>query len=141
MAISERWDIEALKAGASVAFLLAVPPTLIARFVIEDTGATSGWAPLLSLIAISGFIIGAGQSAWRQTKGTPLLHGMVTTTGVFMVTQSVFALIKISLGDDIRIGRILTSLSLAIVAGVIGGLLGSFLKHSGPAPRPINPKP
>ncbi len=137
MALKARWDLEAIKAGASVAALLAVPPTLIARFMIDDTSGTNGWAPLLSLLAIFGFVIGAGQAAWRQQRGTPILHGMVTATGVFIVAQSVFAVIKVAMGDDLRFMRIATSFSLAMFSGLIGGLLGYYLQRNGPAPKPL----
>jgi hypothetical protein len=135
--MKDRWDFEAIKAGASVAVLLAVPPSLIARFMIDDTNSENGWAPLLSLIAIFGFVIGSGQTAWRQSKGTPILHGMLTSTGVFVAAQSVFAIIKIALGDDLRLMRIATSFSLAMFAGLIGGLLGYYLQRNGPAPKAL----
>ena len=138
MALKDRWDLEAIKAGASVATLLAVPPTLIARFMIDDTSGTNGWAPLLLLLAIFGFVIGSGQAAWRQQRGTPILHGMITSTGVFVVAQSVFALVKLAMGDDLRFMRIATSFSLAMFAGLIGGLLGYYLHRNGPAPRPLS---
>ena len=138
MALKDRWDLEAIKAGASVATLLAVPPTLIARFMIDDTSGTNGWAPLLLLLAIFGFVIGSGQAAWRQQRGTPILHGMITSTGVFVVAQSVFALVKLAMGDDLRFMRIATSFSLAMFAGLIGGLLGYYLQRNGPAPRPLS---
>lgn len=137
MALKARWDLEAIKAGTSVAALLAVPPTMIARFMIDDTSGTNGWAPLLSLLAIFGFVIGAGQAAWRQQRGTPILHGMVTATGVFIVAQSVFAVIKVAMGDDLRFMRIATSFSLAMFSGLIGGLLGYYLQRNGPAPKPL----
>ena len=137
MALKDRWDLEAIKAGASVAALLAVPPTLIARFMIDDTSGTNGWAPLLSLLAIFGFVIGSGQAAWRQQRGTPILHGMITSTGVFVVAQTVFAFVKLAMGDELRFMRIATSFSLAMFAGLIGGLLGYYLQRNGPAPRPL----
>lgn len=137
MALKDRWDTEALKAGASVAVFLAVPPFLIARFLIDDTTRESGWAPLLSLLTIFGFIIGSGQAAWRQKRGTPILHGMLTATGVFVCAQAVFAVIKLLLGDEVRVTRIVVSFSLAMFAGLIGGLLGYYLQRNGPAPRPL----
>ena len=106
--------------------------------MIDDTSGTNGWAPLLLLLAIFGFVIGSGQAAWRQQRGTPILHGMITSTGVFVVAQSVFALVKLAMGDDLRFMRIATSFSLAMFAGLIGGLLGYYLQRNGPAPRPLS---
>ncbi|NBO54204.1 MAG: hypothetical protein EBU84_06340 [Actinobacteria bacterium] len=137
MALKDQWDTQAIKAGASVAVFLAVPPSLIARFMIDDTDTNNGWAPLLSLLAIFGFIIGSGQAAWRQRKGTPILHGMLTSTGVFVAAQFVFAIVKLAMGDELRFMRIVTSFSLAMFAGLIGGLLGYYLQRNGPAPKPL----
>ncbi len=128
-----RWDTAALRAGASVAAVFAVPPTLIARFAFDDT-ASSGWAGLLTMVAIVGFVLGAGVAAWRQDRGTPFSHGLVTTVGVFVATQVVFTIVRVLHGGVIRWGKIYVGLALAITAGVIGGMLGSFLQRRGVTP-------
>lgn len=133
--MSDRWDVTALREGASVAVLLAVPPTLIARFLVDDQEQTSGWAPLLLFVAVTGFLLGGGVAAWRQQRGTPLSHGVAVAAGVFVVVQAVFLVIRASTGGDIQVGRMLVSFSFATVAGLVGGLLGSFLQRSGIQPR------
>jgi len=128
-------DREALRAGASVTLLFAVPPTLVARFVLDNNADTNGWAPLLSLIAVLGFVLGSGVAAWRQGSQRPMAHAVIAGAGVFVAAQAVFLVLRIATGGDVRIMRILTSFSLALVASVIGGLLGNFLQKNGPRPR------
>jgi hypothetical protein len=129
-----RFDTLSLRQGASVTLLFAVPPTLVARFVLDNSDSPGGWAPLLSLIAIFGFILGSGVAAWRETAGQPMLHAFVAGAGVFVATQIVFLLLRLVTGGDIRVGRILVSFSLSLIASFIGGWLGITLKKSGARP-------
>lgn len=128
-------DRDALRAGASVTLLFAVPPTLVARFVLDNNDDTSGWAPLLTLIAVLGFVLGSGVAAWRQRTQRPMTHAVLAGAGVFVATQAVFLAVRIATGGDVRLMRILTSFSLALVASVVGGLLGNFMQKNGIHPR------
>ena len=129
------FDREALRAGAGVTLVFAVPPTLVARFVLDNNDGASGWAPLLSLIALLGFVLGSGVAAWRQQSRRPMAHAVVAGAGVFVAAQAAFLVVRIATGGDVRVMRILTSFSLALVASVIGGLLGNFLQKNGVRPR------
>jgi len=131
---SSRWDAQALREGASVAVLCAVPFTVIARLAFDE-GEKSGWASVLALATFAGFVLGAGVAAWRQQRGTPLLHGVTTAVGVFVSVQVVFAALKLLRGESVNSGKIAVSLSLTALAGLIGGMLGSFLQRRGMAPR------
>ena len=133
-AAAGRWDWPAIREGAWVAAVLAVPFTLVARFFF-DSDAHSGWAAILALGSFFGFILGAGQAAWRQDRGTPLSHGLVTAVGTYVVVQAVFVVIRLVAGKDVHWGRIATSLVLALGAGLIGGFCGSFLQRQGVHPR------
>jgi hypothetical protein len=128
-------DRDALRDGASVTLMFAVPPTLVARFVLDNNDDTSGWAPLLSLIAVLGFVLGSGVASWRQRTQRPMAHAVLAGAGVFVVAQALFLAVRIATGGDVRIMRILTSFSLALVASVIGGLLGNFMQKNGVRPR------
>jgi hypothetical protein len=128
-------DRDALRDGASVTLMFAVPPTLVARFVLDNNDDTSGWAPLLSLIAVLGFVLGSGVASWRQRTQRPMTHAVLAGAGVFVATQAVFLVVRIATGGDVRVMRILTSFSLALVASVIGGLLGNFMQKNGIRPR------
>ena len=129
------FDTLALQKGASVTALFAVPPTLIARFVIDNSDNPSGWAPMLSLLAILGFVIGSGVAAWHQQFGRPFMHALVAGTGVFVAVQGFFLLVRVATGGEVRVSRIITALSLSLVASVVGGLLGSFMQNSGVRPK------
>lgn len=134
-AANQRWDVDALRAGASVMLMFALPATLIARFVLDTRESSSSWTPLLSLIAIMGFVLGAGVAAWQQRRNTPLAHGVVASTGTHLVVQTAIVLVKVVIGSEVRFGRVLTSVSFALVAGVIGSLLGAFVARNSPPRR------
>lgn len=133
MAVNEKWDLTAIREGGSVAAMIAVPCTLIARFAF-DADEESGWAAVLALGAFFGFVLGAGVAAWRQERQTPLSHGLVTAIGVFVGVQFVFVLVRLLQGEVVRWGRISVSLALTLGAGLIGGFLGSFLRRRGVTP-------
>lgn len=132
---ADRFDRQALREGASVTLLFAVPPTLVARFVLDNGSDSSGWAPLMSIIAVFGFVLGSGVAAWRERVRRPMTHAVLAGAGVFVVAQAAFLVIRIATNGDVRVMRILTSFSLALVASVVGGLLGNFLQKNGIAPR------
>jgi hypothetical protein len=129
-----RLDRLALRQGASVTFVFAIPPTLIARFVIDTYDSPGAWAPFLSLIALFGFILGSGVAAWRTTTGQPMAHAFLAGAGVFVAAQVAFLLIRLAAGGDIRVGRILVTFSLSLVASFVGGWLGIGLRKSGATP-------
>lgn len=135
MPLSDRLDIQALREGASVTLVFAVPPTLVARFILDNGNDASGWAPLMSIIAVFGFVLGSGVAAWRQTARRPMTHATLAGAGVFIAAQALFLLIRVATNGDVRVMRILTSFSLSLVASVIGGLLGNFLQKNGIRPR------
>jgi hypothetical protein len=117
-----------------VAVLFAVPFTIIARLAFDDSDK-SGWASVLGLASFLGFVLGAGVAAWRQQRGAPLSHGVITAVGVYVVVQTIFAVIRVAGGNSLNVGKIIVSLSLTALAGLLGGLLGSFLQRQGMAPR------
>ena len=123
-------DRRALYEGVSVAALTAVPFGVVARLV-STTDKPSGWGTLLAVLVLLGLVLGAGVAAWRQQAGTPLTHGIITAVGVFLVVQIVGTTRRAIAGDALHWGRIASSMLLSLVAGVIGGMLGSFLQHSG----------
>lgn len=135
MAPAPRLDNQALRDGALVTLMFALPPTLVARFVLDNGSAPSGWAPLLSLIAVGGFVLGSGVAAWREQVRRPMTHAVLAGAGVFVVAQAVFLVVRVATNGEVRVMRILTSFSLSLVASVIGGLLGNFLQKNGPSPR------
>jgi hypothetical protein len=127
---SHRFDRRALWDGISVAAFLAVPIQIVARLAVDEN-KRSGWTALVTVLILGALILGAGVAAWRQTTGTPLSHGIVTAAGTFLVVQAVFTLIKAIQGSHIFWGRIVISLGFSLVAGVIGGFLGSALIRRG----------
>jgi hypothetical protein len=131
VAVSDRWDVAALRAGAGVCLLLAIPLTLIAAFVDSDSAGVNA---LFFFGAMVGFVLGAGCAAWIQRAGTPISHGLVTAIGAYVAAQAVFVTIRLLGGNDVNWFGVFFTLSLVVFAGLIGGLLGSRLQAQGFVP-------
>jgi uncharacterized membrane protein YfcA len=135
-----RWDVPAIRAGAMVSLVFAVPFSIAARVAADDDN--SGLAVGLVLGALVGFVLGAGCAAWLQQRGTPLSHGMVTAGGTYLAAQAAFVLVRLLRSDSVSWFALLFNLSFALVAGVIGGVLGQRLQSSGfqPSQRRTGPR-
>jgi hypothetical protein len=125
---SGRWDVAAIRAGIGVCLLLAIPLTLIAAFVDSDS---SGLNAFFFFGAMFGFVLGGGCAAWVQRRGTPLSHSVVTTIAAYLGAQSVFILVRLARGESVRWFGVFFTLSLVILAGIAGGILGSQLQARG----------
>ena len=131
--MKQRWDWDAIRAGASVALVFAVPFSIAARWAADsrDDSALAVW---LSLGAVLGFVLGAGCAAWVQRTDTPLSHGLVTAIGTYVAAQAVFAAIRLARGQDVRWFAIMFNLAVVLGAGLLGGLLGGKLRSKGALP-------
>ena len=126
-----RWDATALRAGIGVCLVLAVPLTLVAAFVDSDD---SGLNALFFFGAMFGFVLGSGCAAWIQQRGTPLSHGLVTAMLAYLGAQAVFVTIRLVGGDSVNWFGVFFTLSLVMLSGLVGGLLGSLLQARVVAP-------
>jgi putative membrane protein (TIGR04086 family) len=128
-----RVDAQAVVRGAAVALAIAVPVQVLA-VVLTDDDARSGWTPVLVLVIVGGLVAGAAVAARRQDRGTPLTHGIVTALGAYLSAQLVLSLAKLLRGDDVRWGRIVTNLTLSLVAGIAGGMIGAAARRRATTP-------
>ena len=130
--MSGRWDWDAIRAGATVALVFAVPFSIAARWAADSNDtAIAVW---LSLGAVLGFVLGAGCAAWVQRTDTPLSHGLVTAIGTYLAAQAVFAVVRVLRGHDVRWFAIMFNLAVVLGAGLLGGLLGQILRSRGVLP-------
>lgn len=125
-------DWQAVKAGALVALVFAVPLSIGARLAADDE--RTGLAVALSIGAAVGFTIGGGCAAWIQRAGTPLSHGVVTAVATYTAAQVVFIVVRLIRGGDVRWFAAVFNLSVVAFAGLIGGLLGQRLQAAGAVP-------
>jgi hypothetical protein len=123
-------DWNALRAGGSVALVFAVPFSIAAR-IVADGHNGAGAASLLSLAALIGFVLGAGVAAWAQQLQLPLKHGLICAVGTYVAAQTIFILIRVIRGTDVRWLAAIFNLTAVAVAGLIGGGLGSVLRRRG----------
>lgn len=125
-----RWDRDALRAGASVCLVLAVPFRVLAA-VVGDSG---GLNALFFVIFLAFFVIGSGCAAWLQRTGTPMSHALVVAIGTYLVSEAVFVVIRLIRGTEVPWGAMVLTLSIVSVCGVIGGFLGNRLQTQGVQP-------
>lgn len=130
-AVSERWDLTAIRAGIGVCLILAIPLTIVAAFVDSDS---SGLNAFFFFGAMFGFVLGGGCAAWVQGRGTPMSHGVITTMVAYVAAQSVFVVIRLVRGESVNWFGVFFTLSLVILAGLAGGILGSQLQARGFVP-------
>lgn len=132
--MNDRFDTEALKTGASVTLMFAVPFQIL-TLIVRDHNSKSVWLLPLSLLTLFGFVLGAGVAAWRQQQRTPLTHGIITAVGTFVCVDAVFIIVKLIRGADVRWLADFFTLTTTVVAGTFGGLLGMKLQNRGIEPK------
>jgi hypothetical protein len=123
--------VPAIRAGIGVCLLLAVPLTVIAALVDSDS---SGLNAFFFFGAMLGFVLGGGCAAWVQRRGTPMSHGVLTTTIAYLGAQSGLHRDPLIRGSSINWFGVFFTLSLVLLAGVFGGMLGSQLQARGFVP-------
>ena len=128
-----RFDLQALRAGAGVCLVFAVPFAVAARWAAESRD-DAGLATLFSLGALLGFILGSGVAAWFQQRDYPLAHGLVTAVATYLATQAVLIAIKAVRGSEIHWYAALFNVAPVLGAGLIGGFLGMHLQRKGSVP-------
>ncbi|MFK7918884.1 MAG: hypothetical protein AB8G14_12465 [Ilumatobacter sp.] len=126
-----RWDVDALRAGASVCLVMAVPFRVIAAVVGSDSG---GLNALFFLLFVAFFIIGSGCAAWVQRTGTPLSHALVVAIGTYVASEMVFIAVRFIRGTSIPWFTLFFTLSIISAAGLIGGYLGNMIQRNGFVP-------
>ena len=128
--MTDRWDLDALRAGASVSLVFAVPFSIAARWAAEsrDDSVLAFW---MSIGAVVGFVLGAGCAAWVQRVDLPLSHALVTAIGTYTVAQAVFITIRLLRGSDVNWFAAMFNLSIVAGAGLVGGSLGRRLRAKG----------
>lgn len=135
----QRWDVPALKAGGMVALVFAVPFSIGSRWAADRDDSTL--ATFLALGAVLGFVLGAGCAAWVQRVGLPLSHGIVTAVGTYLLAQAVFVAFRLVRGNEVHWFALLFNLSVTLVAGLVGGVLGERLRAKGFRPSSMQDAP
>ena len=122
-----------------VCIVFAVPFSIGSRWAADRDDSTL--ATFLVLGAVLGFVLGAGCAAWVQRVGFPLSHGIVTAVGTYVVAQTVFVLIRLVRGSEVRWFALLFNLSVTLGAGLVGGVIGERLRAKGFRPRHMQDVP
>ena len=125
-----RWDRDALRAGAMVCLVFAIPFSLGARWAADSRG-DAALATWLSVGAVCGFVLGAGCAAWVQRVDLPLSHALVAALGTYVGAQAVFIAVRILRSADVNWFAALFNLSVVTGAALVGGSLGRRLRSKG----------
>jgi hypothetical protein len=132
MKTSQRWDTAALRMGAMVSLIFAIPFSIGASWAASrDSTALAIW---LVLGAIGGFTLGAGCAAWVQRLDLPLSHGLVTAVGTYSAAQMIFIVVRLVSGNSVNWFGAFFNLSVVGGAGLIGGWIGRRLRTKGFVP-------
>lgn len=129
--LPSRWDVDALRVGAIICLVIAVPITIVAAIVDSDS---AGLQAFFFFAAFGGFVIGSGCAAWVQRTGTPLSHALVTAVGTYAAAQAVFVIVELISGGDVNWFGIFFTMTLVLGAGLVGGFLGGRLQARGIRP-------
>lgn len=131
-AAESRWDASALRAGALLALVIAVPSWIGASWSMERESFALN--ALFTLVALIGFVLGAACSAWIQQRSYPLAHGVATAVGTYVAVQVIVSTYRVIMGTGVNMFSILLFTTVAAVAGLIGGVLGSRMRRLGFVP-------
>ena len=132
METSQRWDTAALRMGAMVSLIFAIPFSIGASWAASrDSTALAIW---LVLGAIGGFTLGAGCAAWVQRLDLPLSHGLVTAVGTYSAAQMIFIVVRLVSGNSVNWFGAFFNLSVVAGVGLIGGWIGRRLRAKGFVP-------
>ena len=131
--MSSRFDWAAIRSGASVCLVLAIPFSLLARWA-ADSRDDEGLAILLTLCALAGFVVGSGVAAWVQRVGLPLAHAIITASLTYLGAQALFIALRLVTGREVRWFAALFNVTPVLLAGAIGGMLGLVLQRRGIVP-------
>lgn len=126
-------DRNALQQGALVALVFAVPFSIGSAWV-HSSDPKSPWVSVLWLAAVAGFTLGAGVAAWVQTKGFPLVHGLVCAGGTYLAAQTLFVVIRLLRGRSVSWLGLFFTFTVVMFAGLVGGGLGSAMRKRGILP-------
>ena len=128
-----RWDGDALRDGAGVAVVAAVPFAVLGRIALSEDWSDTV-VIVCNLAMIGGLFLGAGVTAWRQRVGTPLSHGIVVALVAYLLIQTVLVVMRLVRGADVDVAAIFFNTAFALGAGLLGGLVGQLLLSRGIVP-------
>ena len=126
-------DRRALRQGASVSLLFAVPFS-IGSSLVNAHDDKSPWVAVLWLGAVAGFTLGAAITAWVQTTGYPMVHGIFCAGGTYLAAQGVLTVIRLARGASVSWLGIFFTFTVVVLAGVIGGAVGGAMRKRGLVP-------
>ena len=121
-------DRDALRRGIVLAVAIAVPAAVVFAWMPDNRGVLA----VFTLVVLGGLVAGAAVASMRQQVGMPLVHGILTALTAFAVVQCIGLVRRLVQDDAIEWGAVVSNLLLSLIAGTIGGLVGTrlVLRHT-----------
>ncbi len=128
-----RWDWIAIRSGGALALVFAIPLFAAASWA-SGARESPGLATVFSFGALVAFMAGAACAAWLQPLRLPLAHGLVTAILTYLAVQVVVTAYRLVVGNTVNWFNIMFFLTLASLAGLIGGAFGQRMRRLGFVP-------
>jgi hypothetical protein len=126
-------DRDALRRGATVALVFAVPAVAISWLTDRGPGQR-GPAGLLTLIVLVGLLLGGFAAASQQRVRAPLTHALLAVLSVVLVLQVARITRLAVLHRPLNLPASLGNLLFGVLAALVGALLaGQNTAKRGPA--------
>jgi hypothetical protein len=117
----DRLDRPALISGLVLAVVVAVPAGLASNAFDDNSSAVL----VLTVAVMVALVGGAARAAARQTLGFPLVHGICVAVVAVAIAQVIGIVRRVIIDERIRAGAVASNFLLALIAGTVGGLIGS----------------
>lgn len=127
------WDWTAIRAGGTLSLLGAIPMFAAASWA-SGARDSPGLAAVLSFGALLAFMAGAACAAWLQRVRLPLGHGIVTAVISYLLLQVVVTVYRLVVGNAVNLFNVMFFLTLASLAGLVGGGVGARMRRLGFVP-------
>jgi putative membrane protein (TIGR04086 family) len=128
VALPDSIDPAALRRGIVVSGSLAVALAVVSGLIWRQRNASEhrGALTLVSLAVLVVLAAGAYIAAKRQTTGTPMMHGIITSIAVVALLTIVRVLWNAfdNTRTPLSFASVVSNLLLAIVCGIVGGVIG-----------------
>jgi putative membrane protein (TIGR04086 family) len=105
---------------------------IVAGLAFRERSQHRGALTLVSLAVLVALVVGAAIAAKAQPTGTPMMHGILTAL-IVTVLLTAIRLIWHAFDDTrtpVSFASVVSNLLLAIVCGMIGGVIGGRRRRS-----------
>jgi putative membrane protein (TIGR04086 family) len=110
----------------------AIALATLTGLAFRERSQHRGALALISLAVLVALVVGAAVAAKRQSTGTPMMHGIITTLAATILLTAIRFIWHALDGTrtPVSFAAAMSNLLLAIVCGMIGGVVGGRRRRS-----------